>query len=220
VENCTVNPYFSCYSKAELKRSIKPEQRCDAEKDPPSDWRELNSQAYTDKMSPDFQRTKCAPSKGCNNPSYLSMDPRLFSSTRADYLPLDRPPINGNVQLKDVYSDSFENYGIGYKQYKDINDGQIVYYTDKSIAPAFYKPVYSEPADEIISLYQDPMGAMKTVADRRPIINTNNPMVSKAKFYPYCLSDIQDSQSFREDIMALQQRKNNQSKWTVRWGTE
>jgi hypothetical protein len=62
------------------------------------------------------------------------------------------------------------------------------------------------------------MGAMKPEYNRNPIVNTYNPTVTTAKSYPYCLSYIQDSQSFREDIMALQQRKNNQEKWTARWG--
>lgn len=209
IENCELSPYFDCYYRAEIKKNIEP---CKT-----TGWRELNPSAYNDKMSPDFNKTTCAPTKGCNDPSYISLDPRLFSSTRADYLPLDRPPINGKIKLKDIYDSRLDNYGIGFKPYDAINDGQIVYYNDSSISPAFYEPVYAKQANEVISLYKDPMGAIKTVADRVPL-DSYNPTVTKPKNYEYSLAFMDDTQGFREDLIALQQRKNNQEKWTVRWG--
>jgi hypothetical protein len=62
------------------------------------------------------------------------------------------------------------------------------------------------------------MGAMKPEYDRNPIINTENPTVVERKNYSYKLSFLQDTGGFREDILALQQRKNNQEKWSSRWG--
>jgi hypothetical protein len=58
---------------------------------------------------------------------------------------------------------------------------------------------------------------MKPEMNRTPIVNTENPTVSTPESYPYCLSSIQDSQSFREDLIALQQRRHNQEKWSARW---
>src|SRR3990167_4471800 len=53
--------------------------------------------------------TKC-----CPTPTYIAWDPRLYSATRADYTTLDRPPINGNVLMKDLYKKDLDNYGQGY----------------------------------------------------------------------------------------------------------
>jgi len=214
VRGCEIYPYFDCYNRVEMKKEIQP--------DDSNGIYDLNPQAYTNKLAEGFDAIKCpnntpiAPS--CSQQIYLSRDPRQFNSIRADYMPLDSIPINGNVRLKNVYSVP-DSYGIGFTPYDKIGDGQIVYYIDKSIQNAFYKPVFSEPAEESSVLFRDPMGAMKPEYNRTPLINTNNPTVTNVKNYPYCLSFIQDTQSFREDIMALQQRKNNQEKWSARWGT-
>lgn len=214
VRGCQPSPYFECYNRVEMKREIQPQDI--------SGISDINPQAYTNKLAKGFDAVKCpsgcpvAPS--CPQPVYLSRDPRQFDAPRADYMPLDTIPIDGNVKLHDIYSLP-DRYGIGFTPYDQIGDGQIVYYNDKSIQDAFYKPVFSEPAEETAVLFKDPMGAMKPEYNRTPLVNTANPTVTTAKKYPYCLSFIQDSQSFREDIMSLQQRKNNQEKWSARWAT-
>lgn len=209
VRGCQVSPYFDCYYSALLKTEVQPQDT--------QGWYDLNPQAYSDKMAQDFNRVACKVAPTCPQPSFISMDPRLFDSPRADYLALDRPPTTGDVRLADVYDPKYENYGRGSMPYEDIRDGDITYYVDKSIQSPFYKPVFSEPAEERLSLFQDPMGAMKPNADRIPLVNVDNPVTTTATSYPYCLSFIQDSQSHREDLMSYQQRKHNQEKWTVRW---
>lgn len=208
VRNCDISPYFDCYDRAVLGTVEEPVDKVGIY--------ELNPQAYRNKMAPNFGKVPCKIA-GCPQPGYLSMDPRLFSPTRADYLTLDRPPMDGNVPLKDVYDKRFDSYGCGFTPYEYIGDGQIVYYIDKSIEDAFYKPVYSEPAEETSIIYKDPMDSMKPEYNRKALVNTENPTVTTPYSYPYCLSSIQDSQSFREDIIALQQRKHNQEKWSARW---
>jgi hypothetical protein len=212
VRGCQPSAYFDCYDRVELKSEIQPRDR--------EGIYDLNPQAYTNKLAEGFDAVKCpngcpiAP--GCPQPVYLSRDPRQFDSPRADYIALDTIPIDGNVRLRNIYNLP-DRYGIGFTPYEKIEDGQIVYYIDKSTEDAFFKPVFSEPAQESSVLFRDPMGAMKPEYNRNAIINTANPTVTTAKNYPYCLSFIQDSQSQREDIMALQQRKNNQQKWSARW---
>lgn len=214
VRGCDYSPYFECYDGVQLRKEIQP-------KSDEIKITQLNPQAYTDKLAEGFDAVKCpngcpvAPS--CPDVVYLSQDPRQFSSPRADYLPLDTIPIDSDVRLKNVYNDNLDCYGAGFNPYHAIRDGQIVYYTDSSINDAFYKPVYSEPAEETSNLYKDPMGAMKPTYNRRALINAHNPTVTTAKSYPYCLSYLQDTQSYREDLIALQQRKNNQQKWSARW---
>lgn len=209
VRGCNVPKYFDCYNTVEWRRNIQPRDDVGIN--------EINPQVYQGKLAEGFNKVGC--NTCCPNETYISMDPRLYSSTRADYLVLDRPPMDGNVRLKDLYSSKLDCYGIGFKPYDQINDGQITYYIDESIKDAFYKPVYSEPAEEISVLYKDPMGSMKPEYNRKALINTYNHTVTESDCYPYGLSFIQDSQSFREDIIALQQRKNNQEKWSARWGS-
>lgn len=207
-----ISPYFDCYYKAELQQNIQP--ICD------TGTRVLNPQVYTSKIAEGFDKVGCSVAKGCPQPTFISRDPRQFNAARAEYLPIDTPPIDGDVRLKNIYNEEYDSYGNlgGFQPYANIKDGQIMYYLDRSIADAFYHPVFSEPAEQTLNLYKDPMGAMKPEANRKALINTENPAVTQPTFYPYCLSSIQDSQSFREDLMALQQRKHNQEKWSVRWG--
>ena len=206
------SPYFDCYNRVEIQKEIQPTDK--------SGIRQINPQVYTDKLAQGFDAVKCPSgcpvAPGCPQPIYLSRDPRQFDSMRADYIPLDTIPIDGDVRLKNIYSLS-DDYGKGSMPYEKIGDGQIMYYIDKSIEDAFYKPVFSEQAEESAVLFQDPMGAMKPEYNRNALINTANPTITTTKKYPYCLSYIQDSQSFREDIMSLQQRKYNQEKWSARW---
>ena len=61
------------------------------------------------------------------------------------------------------------------------------------------------------------MSSMKPEYNRIPLINTENPTTTDRKSFPYGLSYLQDTQSFREDLMSYQQRKNNQEKWSARW---
>jgi hypothetical protein len=206
---CDVSPYFDCYSKVEIKSQVFPWQN--------KQMYALNPQVYTDKLAEGFDKVACKTAPTCPEPSYISLDPRLYDSARATYLPLDRPPMSGQVRLKDIYNKKYTDYGIKENQYGKINDGQITYYIDESIAPAFFEPVWAEPAQATLNLYKDPMGAMKPEHNRQMLVNNINPTVQTPISYPYCLSYIQDSQTQREDLMAYQQRKHNQEKWSARW---
>lgn len=209
VRGCSIPPYFDCYSNVEISRSVQPREET-------SIIHELNPQAYTNKLAAGFAKYPFQDS-GCKEVTWLSPDPRLVSTTRPGYYPLDRPPMDGDVRLKNIYDRKYTEYGLGSRPYKKIDDGQIVYYVDRSIQDAFYKPVYSEPATEQSVLYRDPMGSVKPEYNRIPIFNTENPTTVTTEEYPYCLAFLQDTQSHREDIMSLQQRKNNQEKWSARW---
>lgn len=214
VRGCGYSPYFDCYNTVELKREIQP---CDK-----TGIYNLNPEVYTEKLAEGFDAVRCSkecPVAPCSDTIYISQDPRQFDAVRADYTRLDSIPIDGNVRLRDIYSKKYDDYGKGFNPYEKIRDGQILYYVDRSIENAFYKPVYSEQAEESSVLYKDPMGAMKPEYNRKALINTENPTVNRPASYPYCLSFMQDTQSYREDLIALQQRKHNQEKWSARWGS-
>jgi len=213
VNGCKIPDFFTCYDRLDLGTKIEPKNE--------KIIYELNPQVYTSKYSPNFDMvSKDMCNNLCKKDTFTSLDPRLYSSTRPYHQQLDRPPINGNVRWKDVYDKKYDSYKTNYIPYENIKDGQIVYYIDKSISDAFYEPVYTEKARETMILYKDPMGSMKPEHNREPIMNVYNHTTEKAECYPYGLSFIQDSQTFREDIMALQQRKNNQEKWSARWARD
>jgi hypothetical protein len=201
--------YFDCYNKVELQKK---DQLFKNE-----GISSLNPQFYTQKISQGFKILPCKQASSCSETTFISQDPRQYSAPLAQYLPLDIPPISGKVKLRDIYNSNLDNYKTGYKTYEDMNDGQIEYYIDKSIADPLFQPVYTEPAVQVKNLYQDPMGAIKLECNREPILNTKNPTIFQRENYPTCLSFLQDTQSFREDLISLQQRKNNQEKWTARW---
>jgi hypothetical protein len=210
IRGSTLSPYFDYYDRAEFSRQIQPEDK--------TEHYVLNPKSYANKTAPDFGKIPCQTASSCPAPSWMSWDPRLFSVTRVGYTPLDRPPPAGEVRLKNTYKNGYTyDRAIGFHGYEELEDGDITYYIDKSIENPFFKPVFSEPAQEYSSIFVDPMGSIKPEYNRVALVNTENPTVTTPESYPYCLSFIQDSQSHREDIMALQTRKMNQSKWSARW---
>lgn len=209
VPECEISPFYDCCSRLNLGESIQPREK--------KGWVAVNPQVYTDKVATGFNKVGCQVASGCSDPSYISADPRLFSGTRADYLALDRPPMDGDVLLKNVYNKNLDNYGSGFMPYKTIRDGQIEYYYDKSIEDPYFKPLYGQKAEISKVMYKDPMGSMKPEYNREWLSNTENPTVTTTKQYPYCLSYIQDTQSHREDMLAHQMRRRNQERWMPRW---
>lgn len=202
---------MDCHNRLMLGQQIQPFHQ--------KGWTELNRQVLTNKLDPSFGKLPkgCNSPAGCEAPSYVSADPRLFSSTRADYTVLDRPPINGNVPLNDIYNPKWNHYSRTFEPYETIGDGQIEYYVDTSIQNAYFDPNFTTKAHEVGVLYRDPMGSIKPEYSRLPIFNTENPVTRCKGEYMYCLSWMDDSTAQREDILSYQMRKRNQERWETRW---
>ena len=98
----------------------------------------LNPHIYDGMYPSDFKKVGCA---------YQSKDPRLYNAVRAQHIILDRPPIDGTVLPKDVYSPNLNLYGQRYNTYSDINAGQVMYYTDKSTQDPYFTPVFGNNAN-------------------------------------------------------------------------
>ena len=109
------------------------------------------------------------------------------------------------------------NYGKNYRTYTDIKSGQIVYYVDKEIQDAFFNPLFENNSTAVGTVYVDPMGSIKPQYDRIPIYNNNVLDTDNNTHYKGGLSWIQDSCESREDLIALQMRKHNQSRYEPRW---
>lgn len=123
-------------------------------------------------------------------------------------LNLDSPAKIGAVDMDNVYKIDNSNYGGIYKNYSDINNGNIAYYVDQSISQPFFNPVYTLSSNVEKSILLDPM---------------TNPKPYYSKNINSSLNSIVDDQyardqlTFREELMSRQQNLYNKTSWTNRW---
>ena len=150
------------------------------------------------------------------NKAYMSTkaDARLYNSAQNQYTELDSRPIqvvydliNDNI----LGNPALNNYGRNYTDYSSVNAGQIQYYVDKQFTEPFYTPVYGTKAKSTGTMYKDPMDSIKPHFDRE-----------YPEFGKYsdgtCLSFIDDTTKFRDDIISRQQRAHNQNKFSLVYG--
>jgi hypothetical protein len=174
----------------------------------------INPDVMTSKYACDFFKSNINNDK-CPHPQYTSNDPRLVSVTQNQILTFSRPTLDSSIKLEKISTDtSLDNYGQKYTSYSDIKSGDIMYYIDESIKHPFFKPNFITPSTVDGKVYQDPMGSVKPQYHRSPICN--KPLRDDNFIYNN-LSWIQDSQEFRENIMASQMEKRNQQRWESRW---
>ena len=133
---------------------------------------------------------------------YVSYNPKNYNYVRAMRLPLDRPSTTGSVPLSKIYTyDNQESYTPN-----NVNNGQITYYIDNEIKDPYYKPVYNIPFQTIAYNYVDPMTSIK------PHYVLVNNSIDIANFSP--LTSISDTSFHRENLIASQQAKFNQTRIT------
>ena len=139
-------------------------------------------------------------------------DSRMFDERHNYYMQLDIPPIQVKYDLiNDNISGNptLSNYGKNYTSYKDVNAGQIQYYIDKDFTEPFYKPVYGIESRSVGTTYRDPMDSVK------PTFTKEYPTQPVG-----CLSFVDDTTKFRDDIMSRQQRVHNQQKYELVYGRD
>jgi hypothetical protein len=211
VRNCKVSDFYDCQNRRVVgfHDAVKAKEGLNL----------INPQAYQEQYSTKFDQVDC--DTGCGDacgvkPTYASWDPRLYSAVHNQYITLDRPPLESDVPLDQVYDKKLKRYGQGYKTYADVNAGNVLYYVDKSREDPYYSPLFAQPARVATVVYKDPMGAMKP---EYPRIVPNTKLIGDTDCdnEGYCLSWIRDSQKHREDILASQMAKINQRRWEPRW---
>lgn len=166
----------------------------------------------------DYWPVKCPNNEpACGPVVYASTDPRLIDVARSLAITLDRPPVTDNVRLDEIYTrEDLKGYGQNYKDYKDINAGQILYYNDKSIEDPFITPLFGTQANATGYMYQDPMGGLKPHYERKPF-TSHNPLNTKNTNYTGNLSFISDTNAHREDLLAHGLWRRNQQAYNTRW---
>lgn len=185
-----------CFN-AEFKNHISPTKECG--------FKYINPQAYQNKSACDFS-LKCCDD---NNYTFESPDPRLIDVPRGLKINLDRPPMDSSVKMSSIYCDeTLTGYGQGYRTYSDIDGGQIVYYTDDKFNDPFFRPNFSTPSCVTGEVSFDPMGGLQVDYERKPCVEP----------YQMCgLSWLNDSNSFREDLMGIQTAQIREYDWNPRY---
>ena len=160
----------------------------------------LNPQAY--KPAEGFMT--CADGE-CGR--YTTRDARLVDSARAMQTYLDAVPYDGYVYMDDVYNPKYvpPGYNRQYTGYGDIVGGQVRYYIDPLVAPAFRNQIYNLDGTTEIDVFTTPMGKVEPMFYLRPTQGTHNNM-SKDTF-------ARDQLFFRNDITARQQRGHNKQRY-------
>lgn len=213
--NCYKSPGFNCWDKKLYDSDEQPKLETKL-----NNVKVLNKFGLT--FSPGFKEVKCDNPIDCDckGVTYISHDPRLLDVPRNIWTKLDRPSLEsdvlqGNVPRDEIYSEKYRNYGKKYGSYQDINAGQIVYYIDESIAPAYFYPNYTLRSAVDHVLFVDPMGAVKPQYVRKPFVQYNS---QRKENLDLDTDDFTEATVwFREDLMARQQRKHNQEKYSARW---
>ena len=96
-----------------------------------------------------------------------------------------------------------------YDNYYQIEGGNISYYPERfSIKDNFKSPVFTNTAYITAQLYTDPMGSVKYQFDRIKLKNN----------WEGQLTSLQDTSEWREELVALQMRKNNRMQYDSKFG--
>lgn len=169
----------------------------------------INKKIFMGKIMPGYE-TK----NGCYYRTIC--DGSQIDAKRGMLITLDKPPLNTAVPADRIYSKELDKYGTGYTSYKDIDGGTIEYYTDKGNSGPFTSPNFVTAGYELGRVYTDPMGSIKPEYFRSPL-KTNDPITSEKNTYEYKLSWMDDTMAHRQDMMARQLQKINQTSWTARW---
>lgn len=157
----------------------------------------LNPQAY--KAAIDF--TACA------GGHETARDARLFDAPRTQRFGLDAAPADSSVFMDDVYDPRLvpESYNRQYTGYSDIAGGDVRYYIDPDVAPAFRGQIYNMDGITRVDMFTTPMGKVEPMFYLQPVQTSHN-NVSKCTF-------ARDQLAFRNDIVSLQQRGHNKSRY-------
>ena len=158
----------------------------------------LNPQAY--KAAIDF--TKCG-----SNGGETTRDARLFDAPRTQRFGLDTVPADSTVYMDDVYDPRLvpESYNRPYTGYSDITGGDVRYYIDPDVAPAFRGQIYNMDGITRVDMFTTPMDKVEPMFYLQPTQTTHN-NVSKDTF-------TRDQLAFRNDIISLQQRGHNKTRY-------
>lgn len=140
------------------------------------------------------------------NGTFTSLDPRLIDVMRGGHrMDLNVPAFDGTIFSYDRTLPTSVRPQT-YPDYESIHGGQVYYYQDDYLMQPYASPNFQLRAYVNPKIFQDPMGSLKPEYTRHPLNETG--YISDYRFD-------QDELFHREDMMALQMRRQNQSNWSL-----
>ena len=211
VSNCNFNDNYQGYNEVPFAYSERPKNEVG--------YTILNPQLVKNKYDTDFDRInvdgKCV---------YITSVPDgsvKFNQNDGQYSLLDLPARDSGLGLNELdkmyTDDSFNNYKTGYRQYKHIQGGDITYYINKQNQEPFFSPIFSGDFNTTSVMYKDPMGGLRPQYLRYSNNSTNK--ITNRNSFEYNLSWIEDSNEYREDLLARRIQKLNENRWNARWNS-
>ena len=108
-----------------------------------------------------------------------------------------------------TYKDNEKFIPQTYDNYHQIKGGHVDYFPARfSIKDNFKSPVFTNKAYITAKIYTDPMGSVKYQFDRLKLKNN----------WGGQLTSLQDTSEWREELIALQMRKNNRMQYDSKFG--
>jgi hypothetical protein len=211
VPNCNFQDDYQGYDSKPFKYSKTPQNN--------TGYSILNPNSVQNKYVSDFDKIKVD-----GKDAYITsiQDGSVKSNMHnGQYTIVDVPYRDSGVslnQMDKIYTDKFlNNYSTGYKNYSEIEGGDIIYYVNKSNQEPFFSPIFSESSDFNTTsiMYKDPMGSLKPQYIRHSNKPTNK--INERINFDSGLSWIEDTNEHREDLLARNIQKLNQNRWDARW---
>jgi hypothetical protein len=149
----------------------------------------------------------------CGTIAFQGTNPLLMDAMRGQRLLLNRPPFENGIapDLSNIYTPTIRKYGKGYTSYNDINAGQYQYWVPKQ-PEVYFSPVFVKPSKIKHTILTDPMDIKHPQWNRVP-----NPCEwNKCLVNQNVDSYTHDTLEFREQLIALQQRRENERDYRYR----
>lgn len=163
----------------------------------------------------DYKKTKIL---GSNLDGYKYMGNRNDSSSKSIYslydtVYLDKKPNKGIINIDNIYNIDNSNYGGIYKDYSDINSGNVKYYVRPSLTQIRNNNVYSKSGIISKMLYKNPQMTIKPDYLYKPLFNDNN----SEPMNPFLIKDVQHTLNNREELISLQTRNMDNNSYSKRF---
>lgn len=208
-DDCRKIDNYQGYNQVPFNYSEKPKNK--------TGYHILNPQLQKNKYNADFDRIKV--DDKCVYVTSIPDGSVKSNMHDGQYTLLDKPCYDSGIpisNLQKLYTDeSLDNYKTGYKQYNEIQGGDITYYVNRQNEEPFFSPVFSGDFNTTSVLYKDPMGGVTPQYLRYPNGPTNK--ITDRNSFDYNLSWIEDSNEYREDLLAWRMQKLNKNRWDARW---
>lgn len=176
----------------------------------------LNQELAAQKRDTNAKFTTVSKSSSGSCDGYTSYhDARLVNSVRGgNPLVFDKPPRDSGVPLSKLGNPpKYTPYKYNNTSYESVNSGDVTYYVNKDLEDPYFEPNFTRSQVMTPVLYKDPMDSNKPIYERRGLNSSRCIRSPNGHEYFGKLSWIEDTTEHRENILASQMTKMNQSRF-------